>query len=165
MRTIFRLTFVAARDSSEPTVACAIFETKRRIEMNVPCLLRASLILALCLFLVLPVFPQTGGHIGPSNGEIVGIIAGAVAAVTVVGILIYREGHRHPFITGCVASGADSLNLKNEKDKQVYALSGNSTVLKVGERVKLRGKKMKDPGGKPSFQVERLTKDYGTCSP
>jgi hypothetical protein len=133
--------------------------------MNITCLLRTSVVLALCLFLVLPALPQTGGHIGPSNGEIVGIIAGAAAAVTVVGILIYREAHKHPSITGCVATGADGLNLRNEKDKEIYTLSGNSTVLRAGERVKLQGKKMKNSEGKHSFQVERLTKDYGTCNP
>jgi hypothetical protein len=133
--------------------------------MNVPCLVRTSVVLALCLLLVLPAFPQTGGHIGPSNGEIVGIIVGAVAAITVVGILIYREAHKHPSITGCVATGADGLNLKNEKDKEIYTLSGDSTALRAGERVTLKGKKIKDSGGKPSFQVERLTKDHGTCNP
>jgi hypothetical protein len=133
--------------------------------MNVLCLVRTSVVLALCLLLVLPAFPQTGGHIGPSNGEIVGIIVGAVAAITVVGILIHREAHKHPSITGCVATGADGLNLKNEKDKEIYTLSGDSTALRAGERVTLKGKKIKDSGGKPSFQVEGLTKDYGTCNP
>jgi hypothetical protein len=133
--------------------------------MSVPYLLRTSVALALCLFLVLPAFPQTGGHIGPSNGEIVGIIVGAAAAITVVGVLIYRGAHKHPSITGCVATGADALNLKNEKDKEVYALSGDSTALRAGERVKLQGKKIKDSAGKPSFQVEKLTKDYGACNP
>ena len=133
--------------------------------MNVPCLLRTSVALALCLFLVLPAFPQTGGHIGPSNGEIVGIIVGAAAAITVVGILIYREAHKHPSITGCIASGVDGLTLNNEKDKKVYALSGDSAALRPGERVTLTGKKIKDSDGKPSFQVEKLTKDYGTCNP
>jgi hypothetical protein len=133
--------------------------------MNVPCLLRTSVALALCLFLVLPAFPQIGGHIGPSNGEIVGIIAGAAAAIAVVGILLYRQAHKHPSITGCVATGADGLNLKNEKDKNIYTLSGDSTALRAGERVKLQGKKIKDSGGKPSFHVERLKKDYGNCNP
>jgi hypothetical protein len=133
--------------------------------MNVPCLLRTSVALALCLLLVLPAFPQTGGQIGPSKGEVVGIIVGAAAAITVVGILIYRETHKHPSITGCVANGTDGLNLKNERDKKIYTLSGDSSALRVGDRVALKGKKIKDSGGKLSFQVEKLTKDYGTCNP
>jgi hypothetical protein len=121
--------------------------------------------LALCLLLALPAFPQTGGNIGPSKGEIIAIVAGVAAALTVVGYLIYHETHKYPSITGCVASGADGLTLKSEKDKKVYALSGGSAALKAGDRVTLKGKKSKDPSGKPSFQVETLTKDFGTCNP
>jgi len=136
--------------------------------MNFSSLLRTSAALALCLLLALPAFPQIGGNlgnIGPSKGEVIAIIAGAAAAITVVGFLIYHETHKHPSITGCVASGADSLTLKNEKDKKVYALSGDSAALRVGERVTLKGKKTKDSSGKPLFQVEKLTKDYGACNP
>jgi hypothetical protein len=136
--------------------------------MNLPSLLRTSAALALCLLLVLPAFSQTNvnyGNIGPSKGEIVGIVVGAVAAITVVGFLIYHETHKHPSITGCVASGPDGLTLQNEKDKKVYALSGDSAALRAGQRVALKGKKIKDSSGKPSFQVERLTTDYGACNP
>ena len=138
--------------------------------MNVSSPLRTSAAPALCLLLGLPALPQTNGgygNIGPSKGEVIGIIAGAAAALTVVGLLIYHETHTHPSITGCVVSGADGLTLKNEKDKKVYALSGDSAALRAGERVTLKGKKIKDSigNGKPSFQVEKLTKDYGTCNP
>jgi uncharacterized protein (DUF736 family) len=56
------------------------------------------------------------------------------------------------------------LTLQNEKDKKAYALSGDSATLKAGARVTLKGKKSRDASGKPSFQVERIIKDYGTCS-
>ena len=133
--------------------------------MNLSSLLCTSAALALCLLLALPAFPQTGGNIGPSKGEVVAIIVGAAAVITGVGFLIYHETHKHPSITGCVASGADGLTLKNEKDKKVYALSGDSVALGAGERVTLKGKKVKNSSGKPSVQVEKLTKDYGTCNP
>lgn len=136
--------------------------------MNFPPLLRTSTALVLCLLLVLPSFPQTNGsygNIGPSKAEIVGIVVGVVAAITVAGLLVYRQTHNHPSITGCVASSADGLTLQNEKDKKVYALSGDSVALKAGERVALKGKRSKDSNGKPSFQVEKLSKDYGTCDP
>jgi hypothetical protein len=137
--------------------------------MNLSSLLRTSSVLALCLVLALPVLPQIGGgnygNIGPSKGEVVGIVVGAVAAITVVGILVYHETHKHPSISGCVVSGTDGLALTNEKDKKVYALSGESAGLKAGERFTLKGKKIKDSSGKLSFQVEKLTKDYGTCNP
>ena len=137
--------------------------------MNRSFLLRTSTALALCLLLSLPTFAQTGGfslgNIGPSNAEVVAIIVGIAVVITVGGFLIYHETHKHPSITGCVASGADGLTLKNEKDKKVYALSGDFAALGVGERGTLKGKKVKDSNGRASFQVEKLTKDYGKCNP
>ena len=136
--------------------------------MNLSSQLRSSAALALCLLLGLPALPQTSGgygNIGPSKGEVVGIIVGAAAALTVVGFIIYHETHKHSSITGCVAPGADGLTLKNEKDKNVYVLSGDSAALRAGERVTLKGKKIKGSIEKPSFQVEKLTRDYGTCNP
>ena len=109
--------------------------------------------------------PAHVNMVGPRTGEVVGIIVGVAAGITVVGILIYHASHKHPSITECVASGADGLTLQNEKDKKVYDLSGDSAALRVGERFTLTGKKSKDSNGKPSFQVEKLTKDYGPCSP
>jgi hypothetical protein len=138
--------------------------------MNGSFLLRTSATLALCLLLSLPTFAQTGGfggfgNIGPSKGEVVAIIVGVAVIITGGGFLIYHETHKHPSITGCVASGADGLTLKNEKDKKVYALSGDFAALGVGERGTLKGKKVKDSNGRTSFQVEKLTKDYGKCNP
>ena len=136
--------------------------------MNFSTLLRTLSVLALCLLLALPAFPQIGGNlgnIGPSKGEIIGIIVGVAAVLTGVGFLIYHETHKHPSITGCVAPGADGLTLKNEKDKRVYTLSGDSAVTRAGERVTLKGKRVKDSNGKTSFQVEKVTKDFGACNP
>jgi hypothetical protein len=135
--------------------------------MTIPSLPRTSAVLALCLLLALPALPQSGGgSIGPSKGEIVGIVVGVAAALVVVGVLIYHGTHRHPSsMTGCVASGADGLTLRNEKDKKVYALSGYSAALNAGERVTIQGKKVKDAGGKASFQVATIAKDFGSCAP
>ena len=135
--------------------------------MNRASLLRTSAGLALCLLVALPAFSQIGGNlgtIGPSKGEVVGIIAGAAAGLTAVGILVYHETHKHPSITGCLASGGGALTLQNEKDKKAYTLSGDSAALKAGQRVTLKGKKSKDTSGGSSFQVERLIKDYGACN-
>ncbi len=133
--------------------------------MSISPLLRIPIAVALCLLLALPAFPQTGlGGIGPSKGQIIAAIAGAAAVLTGLGFLIYHETHKHPSITGCAASSPDGLTLQNEKDKKVYALSGDSFALKAGERVTVKGKKVKDSSGKFSFQVEKLTKDYGSCA-
>ncbi len=126
---------------------------------------RIFVALSLCLVLALPAFPQTGlGNIGPSKGQVIAIIAGAAAALTAVGFLVYHETHKHASITGCLAAVPDGLVLQNEKDKKVYALSGDSSALKAGERVTVKGKKVKDSSGKPSLQVEALTKNFGACT-
>jgi hypothetical protein len=132
--------------------------------MKIACLLRTLVVLILCLVLAVPATSQSGlGQIGPSNGEIAGILVGAGAVIAVVAIVIYRKTHKHPTIAGCVSPGADGLSLTNKKDSKVYALSGDTASLKANEQVALKGKKLKDSNGKPTFQVEKLAKDYGAC--
>ena len=130
-------------------------------------MLRTSTVVALCLVLAVAAFPQSGGYgsIGPSKGEVVGIIAGAAAVVGVTGYLIYRSSHKHASIQGCVTSDQNGLSLSNEKDKKTYALVGDSATLRPGQKVALSGKKMKDATGKLTFQVQKLTKDFGACQP
>ena len=127
--------------------------------------LRSFIPMSLCLLLALPAFPQTGGRIGPSKGEVIGIIAGIAAVIVVVGVVVYRGTHKQASITGCVNSGQNGLNLTNVKDKKTYTLVGNSADLKPGQQVTINGKKQKDSTGKLSFQVQQLAKDYGVCRP
>lgn len=130
-------------------------------------LLRNCTVVALCLGVAVPAFPQSGGYgnIGPSKSEVVGIIAGSAAVVGVAGYLIYRGTHKHASIQGCVATGESGLSLKNEKDKKTYALDGDWVGLKLGQQVALSGKKVKDSTGKLTFQVQKVTKAYGECKP
>jgi hypothetical protein len=123
--------------------------------------------MAVCLVLAVSAFPQSGGYgsIGPSKGEVIGIIAGAAAVVGVTGYLIYRGSHMHASIQGCVTTDQNGLSLQNEKDKKTYALAGDSAALTAGQKVALSGKKMKDSTGKLTFQVQKLTRDYGACQP
>lgn len=64
---------------------------------------------------------------------------------------------------GCVSSAPNSLLLLNEGDQQKYDLIGDTAAVKVGERVKVSGKKKKDTSGKRYFLVEKLAKTYGPC--
>ena len=128
-------------------------------------LLRTIAALGLCLALAIPAFPQNYGNIGPSKGEVIGIIAGAAAALGVTGYLIYRGAHKHAAIQGCVVSDENGLSLRNDKDKKTYFLAGDSAGLRPGQHVALNGKKTKDSSGKFIFQVQKLRTDLGECQP
>jgi hypothetical protein len=129
--------------------------------------LRTFTATALCLVLALQACPQTGGfgNIGPSKGEVVGIIVGASAGIGVAVYLIYRGTHKHASIQGCVTSEQNALSLGNEKDKKTYKLVGDTGTLRSGQRVALSGKKTKGSAGKLVFEVQKLAKDFGACQP
>lgn len=127
--------------------------------------LRTFMVVALCLVLAVSAFPQNYGNIGPSKGEVIGIIAGAAAVLGVTGYLIYRGTHKHALIQGCVTSDQNGLGLRNDKDKKTYFLGGDSAALLPGQHVALSGKKRKDSSGKLIFEVQKLNKDLGECQP
>jgi hypothetical protein len=103
--------------------------------------LSGVLIVALSFGLCLPVEAQNSGKI-VSNGAIAGVIGGVVAGVVVVAIVAIHYSKKRS-ITGCVNSGASAMTVTDEKDKQIYALSGDTTNIKPGDRMKLPGKKVK----------------------
>jgi hypothetical protein len=106
------------------------------------------------------------GSIGPSNGEVVGAAIGVGAAVTaVVVVTAVAVNNSHHVLKGCVVTGANGLELQTSDAKR-YALDGDAASIKVGDRVKLHGskvKKTKDTTGDQVFRVEKLKKDYGPC--
>jgi len=59
------------------------------------------------------------------------------------------------------------MTLIDEKDKQIYMLSGNTTEIKPGDRMKLQGKKVKPKGPDKTlvWEARRVSKNYGACSP
>lgn len=106
---------------------------------------------------------QQGGHIGPSGGAIVGAAVG-IGAVVTIGVVL-AVNHSHHVVSGCVVSGPDGLKLQTS-DSKTYALEGDTVDLKAGDRVKIRGsrvKKTKGVTGPDVFKVEKLNKDYGAC--
>lgn len=139
--------------------------------MRTPSPVRLCLAFLLCLVLALPAFPQftgptfSGSGPGPSKGEIVAAIIGAAAVIAVTVVVVYRVTHKHPSLTGCVASGAAGMSLTNAKDKKIYALSGDLSALQDGQQFTVKGKKSKDPSGQFAFHVEKITKSLGPCHP
>jgi hypothetical protein len=98
-----------------------------------------------------------------SNGEIVGGIVGIAAAGVAIGVVAYYL-IRKVSITGCAVSNQNGFELRNESDQQAYMLTGATADIKVGERIRVKGKKKKkDSSGGRTFLVEKLTKNYGPC--
>jgi hypothetical protein len=122
-----------------------------------------ALILALGFVLCMPAKAQNSGKI-VSNGTIVGAIVGIAAGVAVIAIVAIHYSKKRT-ITGCVKSDGNGLSVTDEKDKQVYALSGETTGVKAGDRVKLQGKKVKSKdSNKPlEWETKNAARDLGVC--
>jgi hypothetical protein len=146
---------------------------------------RAGLVVALSLALSVVPIATAGAQSGmkpvrpvaenkiPTSGQIdgalAGIIAGVAVAVIIVIVLIHRS-HRSDksrTITGCVSATDNGMSLTDEGDKRIYALSGNTTGIKPGERMTLYGKKINSDGGsKPlGWKTDTIFKDFGACQP
>jgi hypothetical protein len=80
-----------------------------------------------------------------------------------LGLLLLPKLAQADTLHGCVSSAPNSTILLNEGDRQTYDLIGDMTAIKVGERVKVSGKKKKDTSGKRYFLVGKLSKNYGAC--
>jgi hypothetical protein len=105
-------------------------------------------------------------NVGPSTGQIVGVAVGA-GAVIAVGTIVIVEVHKsHHIIKGCVTAGPDGILVHNDGDRKIYALTGITANVKVGDIVKVNGnknKKQKDSAGDEDFIVAKINKDYGPC--
>jgi hypothetical protein len=130
--------------------------------------LAGVLIIALSLVLCMPAEAQTSsGTIGGvGTGTIVGVIVGVVVGVAVIAIVAVHYSKKRT-ITGCVNSAENGMTVTDEKDKQIYALSGETTGIKPGDRMRLQGKKIKpkDPGKTLVWETKKMNKDFGVCQP
>ena len=99
-----------------------------------------------------------------SNGTIVGVIVGVVAAVAYVAI---HESSKKRSITGCVIPADNGMSMTDEKDNRSYPLSGNTGDIKPGDRMTLQGKKIKqkDTGKPVLWETRAISKDFGVCQP
>jgi hypothetical protein len=128
----------------------------------------AAFLVALCTFpsLTTIVAPQSSSswNIGPTKGQVVGASVGIAAVGVGIGVGVYFFLHRDHTLTGCTASGANGLLLRNEGDGQDYSLVGSVAGIRPDLRVRLSGrKKGRDAGGARTFLVEKLSKDWGPC--
>lgn len=99
-----------------------------------------------------------------SYGSKAAIIGGVAGGAAVIGGLLYLHHHNRAKLQGCVTDDGDKL--VDEKDNQIYNLANNrSESLKSGERVELLGKKTRNQAGEPTFEVAKMKKDLGMCTP
>ena len=122
------------------------------------------LIITLSFVLCTPAKAQHSGKI-VSNGTIAGVIVGVVAGVVVIAILAVHYSKKRT-ITGCVNPGGSGMTVIDEKDKRIYTLSGDTTGIKPGNRMRLEGKKAKSTAPQPlKWEAKRVAKDFGVCRP
>ena len=102
----------------------------------------------------------------PTRSDEVWIVVGVLAIGAAIGVGVYLAVRPHSRgITGCASSGPNGLQLVSESDQQTYALTGDVSGIKSGERVRLSGKKRKENTAVPrQFLVEKLNKDLAPCT-
>jgi hypothetical protein len=100
-----------------------------------------------------------------SKGQVVGILVGIGVGGAAIGVGVYYAVHHGHSLNGCAVSGPGGLALQNRGDLQTYALVGEVSAIKPGDRIRVAGKKEKKNSGVPQqFLVEKLNKDYGSCT-
>ena len=124
---------------------------------------RVVLIALICVALVTPARADLNSD---ARNIVIGIVA-VVAAVVVIAVVVVRESHMDRTITGCVNTTPNGMTLTDEKNQRVYALAGSTTGMNAGERIRVKGKKVKAKGANqtPTMVATSLVKDFGLCRP
>jgi hypothetical protein len=123
---------------------------------------KVAFVIASLLAVSLPASSQdlSGFKVGPPKGA---IIAGAVAVGAGVTVLVLYLTLRNSSIMGCTQTADGAFSLTDDKNHLNYALDDQTSGLKAGERVQLKGKKKKDKHGHLRFRVKKIKKNYGPC--
>ena len=122
----------------------------------------ALLVCISAVFSAKPLAAQSG-TIGASKGQVTAVIVGIVAVGIAIGVTAVLVVRHHPTVTGCVAAVPGGMSLDNESDRSVSTLTGNTSGLKAGERVRLSGHKERKGAGEHVFAVDEVRKDFGPC--
>ena len=131
---------------------------------------RAIAALLICAFLVsAPAHAKARPEavltqLGPGSKTTL-IVAALVAVVAAIGVGVYFSIHQAHTVKGCVSSNGNALELTTGDGKN-FALLGATSRVQAGDRIKVTGSRKKRVSGvndKPSFIVDKLDKDYGSC--
>ena len=122
---------------------------------------RRLVVFCVVLALLLPVRTARADTLKTDATLIVVGIVLITVAITVAVVVVVRHS---PSITGCVAEDGNGFALEDESDHARLVLAGDTTGLKAGDRIQVKGKKKgKDAQGSRRFVVEKLRHDYGLC--
>lgn len=100
------------------------------------------------------------------KAEAVVIIVAAAAAIAVVATVTIVQGKRKKIaVTGCVLSVGEGLTITDEEDRKTDVLSGETSGVKAGNRMKLEGKRVRTEGPDKTrvWETRRVIKDFGVC--
>jgi hypothetical protein len=124
---------------------------------------RAVLVVVLCAALATPARADLKSEANDA------ILAGVVvaAAVVVVAVIVIVHYSKKRTVTGCISAGPNGITVTDEKDRQTYALSGNTVGITPGDRMKLHGKKIRLKGHDKTlvWEAGTVAKDFGVCRP
>lgn len=102
----------------------------------------------------------TNTQIALSTAALAAVVVGTTVGVT---LAVQRSHHT---LQGCIFSGTNGLEL-HLSDAKVYTLKGEIADVKVGDRLKVHGSKVKKVKGDSAtgqvFVVEKVKQDYGPC--
>jgi hypothetical protein len=97
------------------------------------------------------------------------VIAATTAAAAIAAVALASVHHRRKkiVITGCIISGEKGMTVTDEEDHRPYALSGDTTAVTPGDRLRLEGKKAKSkgPGKRLAWETTTVIKNFGVCQP
>src|ERR1700730_1769349 len=102
--------------------------------------------------------PPQGGY---GSKTAIGTGVGAAAGADVLYLALRHRGS----VTGCAGQADDGLTLVDAKNEQTYSRMLDGPALKSGQRVVLKGKKLKDAAGTQVFEAQKMVQDLGACSP
>jgi uncharacterized protein YebE (UPF0316 family) len=124
-----------------------------------------SVVLIIALSLALTTPAHADKLTSDAHGIEAGIL-GVIAGIVIVTVLAIHYSKKRS-VTGCVASVDNGMTITDEKDKQIYALSGNTAGIKPGDRMMVKGKKAKHAGSGKSrvWEARDVSKDFGVCQP
>ncbi|HZW96934.1 MAG TPA: hypothetical protein VFF64_28570 [Candidatus Eremiobacteraceae bacterium] len=111
--------------------------------------------------------PAKADNLSNAGRNIVTGIVAVTAAIAVVATVVIIHYSKKRTITGCVKPTENGMTITDEKDQRIYTLSGNTGGVMPGERMQLRGQKLKSMGSDktPIWDARAVIKDFGVCRP